>query len=264
MSRIKDTFENLKENNKTAFMPFVTAGYPDLETTKDIILAMEKAGASLIELGLPFSDSIADGPTIQVASDKSIAAGTTTKGILAMLKELRKVSQIPVLLMGSYNMAVVYGLEDFCRDAEAAGADGVILPDILPDDADELIECSKKHNLDTVFLIAPNSTDERIKLVAEKSSGFIYAVSLTGVTGERDKLPEELSDFLARAEKYVKLPICVGFGISTPEMAKSVAAIAEGVIVGSAIVKRITKALDEGKCPAEEVGAFVADIAAVL
>ncbi|MHC4870684.1 MAG: tryptophan synthase subunit alpha [Planctomycetota bacterium] len=264
MGRIENTFSKLKETNKTAFMPFITAGYPDLNTTKEIILAMEKGGADLIELGLPFSDSIADGPTIQKASDEAIAAGTTVSGIMQMIRDLRKESEIPILLMGSYNMAVVYGVENFCRDSSEAGADGFILPDVLPDDADELITHSRKYNLDTVFLIAPNSSDERIKLIAEKSSGFVYAVSLTGVTGEREELPAELAAFIKKAATLINLPICVGFGISTPAMAGMVSEYADGVIIGSAIVKRITSAISNKSNPASEVYDFISEISKSL
>lgn len=264
MSRIAAKFSELKENNRAAFMPFLTAGDPDIDTSRRLVLAMEAAGADLVEIGIPFSDPMADGPTIQQANQRALDRGVTVRDVLRLVSEIRKESEIPIMLMGSYNPVFVYGVEDFCRDAAAAGADGLILPELLPEMAEELLGPARDAGLDTVFLIAPTSTDERLKLVSEKSTGFVYAVSLTGVTGEREALPEELSGFLKRAKQFIDLPIAVGFGISTPEMAKGVASQAEGVIIGSAIVKRIAAACAEGADPCGPVGEFVRSISEVL
>ncbi|MBN1256664.1 MAG: tryptophan synthase subunit alpha [Planctomycetes bacterium] len=264
MSRIEKTFRNLKTEGRTAFMPFLTAGDPDLETTRKLILAMAESGADLIELGIPFSDPLADGPTIQLANERALAAGTTVTGVLEMLKQVRADSEIPILLMGSYNPIFVYGPEKFCRDAAAAGADGLIIPDLPPDTASELTHPAQACGLDPIFLIAPTSTEERLRLVAAESKGFVYAVSLTGVTGERQELPPELAVFIERARQAISLPIAVGFGISTPQMAREVGKYADGVIIGSAMVKRIAAAVAEGSDPCEAVAAFVREISFAL
>ncbi len=264
MSRITSTFTELKQQNRTAFMPYLVAGDPDMDTTRRLILAMERSGANLIELGIPFSDPMADGPTNQLAAERALKAGATLTNTLAMLKELRRESAIPVMLMGYYNPFFRYGLEKFCCDAAGAGADGLIIPDLQPDDADEIRPHANAVDLDTVFLVAPTSTPERLELVERESRGFVYAVSLTGVTGARDSLPPELAGFIAGARRIISLPICVGFGISTPEMAAEVAKIADGVIVGSAIVKRIAGAVDAGTDPVPAVAEFVASMTAGL
>jgi tryptophan synthase alpha chain len=264
MSRIAETFLQLKAQHRTAFMPYLMAGDPDLETTRRLILAMERAGANLIELGIPFSDPLADGPTNQLAAERARKSGTTLESIFNMLRELRRESEIPVLLMGYYNPFYHYGLERFCRDAADAGADGLIIPDLQPDDAEEIRPHADAAGLDTVFLIAPTSNQDRLARVAKESRGFVYAVSLTGVTGARDALPPELGSFLERARKTIDLPIAVGFGIGTPAMARDVGAIADGVIVGSAIVKRIAAAAEKGEDPAPPVADFVKSMAEAL
>ncbi|MFH0911290.1 MAG: tryptophan synthase subunit alpha [Planctomycetota bacterium] len=264
MSRIRETFARLQAAGRAAFMPYLTAGDPDLDTTRRLVLAMEAAGANLVEVGIPFSDSIADGPTIQLANERALARGANVRGVLEMVRALRRESEIPVLLMGSYNPVFIYGTAAFCRDAAAAGADGLIIPDLLPDEAEELSTPARTLGLDTVFLIAPTSTEERLRLVARESRGFVYAVSLTGVTGERKTLPPDLAEFLDRAKKVIALPIAVGFGIATPEMAREVARHAAGVIVGSAIVKRIRAACERGEDPCGPVAEFVRSMTGAL
>jgi tryptophan synthase alpha chain len=264
VSRIEPTFANVKLEGRAAFMPFLTAGDPDLATSRRILVAMAEAGADLIEVGVPFSDPLADGPTIQQAYERALATGTTLGGVLQMVKEARRQTEVPILLMGSYNPVFIYGVEQFCADAAEAGVDGLIIPDLLPELATELSAPAKRAGLDMVFLIAPTSTDARLRQVASASTGFVYAVSLTGVTGERQNVNAALGPFLERARAAIDLPIAVGFGIGTPQMAKGVAELADGVIIGSAIVKRIAAAVEAGEDPAEAAASFTAEVAEAL
>lgn len=262
MQPIVDAFQAAASDGRAAFMPYLMAGDPDLDTTARLIVAMDRAGADLVELGIPFSDPLADGPTNQLAAERALASGTNLTGVLQMVKEVRKSSQIPILLMGYFNPFLQYGLERLCTEAAEAGADGFIIPDLQPDDAAEIRTFAEARSLATVFLIAPTSTAERLQLVGRESRGFVYAVSLTGVTGTRTELPAALADFLTRARESIKLPLAVGFGISTPEMAKGVAEIADGVIVGSAVVNSIAQAVDAGTDPVAAVGSLVAEMRA--
>jgi tryptophan synthase alpha chain len=264
MSRIDETFARLREEGRAAFMPFVTAGDPDLGVTRRVLLAMARAGADLIEVGIPFSDSIADGPTIQQANLRALRAGTTLAGVLETVRSVRAETDVPLVLMGSYNPVFVHGVEAFCREAAAAGADGLIIPDLLVDDAEELVRPARAAGLDTIFLVAPTSTDARLRRVAAAASGFVYAVSLTGVTGERQELAADLNDFLDRVRAAVSLPVAVGFGISTPAMAAQAARHADGVIIGSAIVKRLAAAAAAGEDPAAAAAAFVGEVSGAL
>jgi len=264
VSRIQATFQRLKEPGRAAFMPYVVGGDPDLETSRRILLSLEAAGADLVEIGIPFSDPLADGPTNQLGAERALKAGATLSGILDLVRDVRRESSLPILLMGYCNPFFRYGLEAFCQDASAAGADGLIIPDLPPDNAVEIRSHADACGLDTVFLIAPTSTPARLELVAREASGFVYAVSLTGVTGALTELPPELAAFVARAREHIDLPICVGFGISTPAMARQVGSLADGVIVGSAIVRRIGEAAAAGRDSVPEVEALVAGMAAVL
>jgi len=264
MSRIEESFARLKAEGRAAFMPFLAAGDPDLSTTRRLVAAMAGAGADLVEIGIPFSDPIADGPTIQQANERALAAGTKVRDVLGMVADLRREIEIPMLLMGSYNPVYIYGVEDFCRAAAQAGADGLILPDLPPDEAEELTGPAEAAGLDTVFLVAPTSTDERLRLAGRASRGFVYVVSLTGVTGERDRVAADLAEFLVRARQHIRLPLAVGFGISTPQMAREVGRQAEGVIIGSAIVKRIAAACEAGRDPVPDVEAFVREVAGAI
>jgi tryptophan synthase alpha chain len=244
-SRIEKVFKKLKANNQKALIPFITAGDPDLDATKRLVIEMEKAGADIIELGVPFSDPIADGPAIQKASYRSLKAGTTLKKIIGVVKELRQTTEIPIVLMTYYNPVFKYGVSEFVRNANEAGVDGIIIPDLPPEEGEGIIEEGKRRGLDTIFLLAPTSTKERIKMVASVSTGFIYYVSLTGVTGARESLPETVEASVNKIRKATNKPIAVGFGISTAEQAKRIASFADGVIVGSAIVNVIEKNLDK-------------------
>jgi len=240
MSRIKNTFKRLKKKGETALISYIMAGDPDLATTKTLILEMEKAGCDIIELGAPFSDPLADGPTIQKAALRSLKHHTGIADVLGLVADVRKTSEIPLIVMTYYNLIFHYGEERFVNDAAAAGLDGLILPDLPPEEAGTLISVSKKAGLDAIFLVAPTSTDERIKLVSKVSQGFVYYVSLTGVTGAKLGAQNSVKDALIRIKAKTDKPVAVGFGISTPDQATQVALWdADGVIVGSALVKVI-------------------------
>ncbi|HEX9926280.1 MAG TPA: tryptophan synthase subunit alpha, partial [Anaerolineae bacterium] len=228
--------------------------YPTRQASLDIVQTLAAAGADLLELGIPFSDPLADGPTIQAATQKSLENGTTLKDCLAMTTELRRQGvDTPALFMGYINPLLAYGLEQFVTDAAAAGVDGLIVPDLPPEEAAELEVACAEHGLALVFLLAPTSTPERIKLVAEHSQGFIYLVSLTGVTGARIELPPDLAEFVARVRAQTDKPLAVGFGIGQGEQARAVGQLVDGVIVGSALVKRAAESLDSVKALAMEL-----------
>ncbi len=240
MSRLKNTFNRLRKKNETALIPYIMAGDPDLATTKTLILEMEKAGCDIIEIGAPFSDPLADGPTIQKAAIRSLRNRTSIADVLGLVSDVRKTSKIPLILMTYYNLIFKYGEERFVNDAAAAGLDGIILPDLPPEEAGGLIPPAKKAGLDMIFLLAPTSTDERIKLVCRLSQGFVYYVSLTGVTGARAGVQSSVRDSLRKIKQATDKPVAVGFGISTPDQAAQVSQWgADGVIVGSALVKVI-------------------------
>ena len=235
VNRIKDAFST----GRPAFMPYSVLGYPDRTQSLTVIKTLSEAGADLLELGLPFSDPLADGPTIQAATQKSLENGATVADCLAMVRELRADGvETPALLMGYINPMLAYGLRQFAADAAAAGVDGLIVPDLPPEEADELDAACIEHGLALVYLLAPTSTPERIKLVTQKARGFIYLVSLTGVTGARTDLPPNLTEFVQKVRRQTDMPLAVGFGIGSGTQARAVGQIADGVIVGSALVKR--------------------------
>lgn len=242
MSRIAATFDRLRGEHRQALVPFVVAGDPDLATTGQVVSALIRAGADMIELGVPFSDPVADGPINQRAYQRALGGGVTVPNVIEAVARARPT--VPVVLLSYYNPIMQYGVERFCADAGRAGVDGVVIPDLPADEADELVTAARQVGLDTIFLLAPTSTDARIRVVAGRSSGFIYGVSVTGVTGVRDRLPEEIRDLVARIKKVTRLPVCVGFGVSTPEQARRVAEIADGVIVGSALVSLLEQSGD--------------------
>jgi tryptophan synthase alpha chain len=236
MSHIESVFKN----GYKALIGYITAGYPDIKATPRIAEALAESGCDIIELGIPFSDPLADGATIQKASYEALQKGVTPEDCLDIARKLRKNISIPLAFMTYYNLLFNYGLEAFCRNCRDAGIDGLIIPDLTPDEGAELESISNKQNLDLIYFLAPTSTDNRIKEVTERAHGFIYLVSLTGVTGARKNLPPELESFVKKVrEKAAKTPLCVGFGISTPEQAKRVATVADGVIVGSRIIQLI-------------------------
>lgn len=236
MSRIAATFERLRGAGRRALIPFLVAGDPDVAVTVRAVEALVQVDADLIELGVPFSDPVADGPVNQRAYMRALAAGVSLHTVFDLVKTVRGRSELPVVLLSYYNPLLRYGLEDFCRDASGAGVDGLVVPDLPADEAADLIGPARANGVDTVFLLAPTSTDPRIKLTVGLSSGFIYCVSLTGVTGVREQLADGVAGLVGRIRPHTSLPICVGFGVSTPEQAQEAAAVADGVIVGSALV----------------------------
>jgi len=256
MSRITEKFEKLKAQGGKALIPYIMAGDPDLDTTGKLILEMEKSGADIIELGVPFSDPLADGPTIQRAAIRALKGKANLHHVFGLVKDTRKVSEIPIILMLYYNLVLKYGEERFVSDAVNAGVDGVIVPDLPPEEADGLTRAAIQHGFDVIFLLAPTSSPDRIKLVAGSSTGFIYYVSLTGVTGARSTLDKGIEASLKKIRRVTAKPVCVGFGISRPEQAREVAAWADGVIVGSAIVGKVEKGSNKAGI-VKEVGSFV-------
>jgi len=240
LSRITSVFARA---NHTALIPYITVGYPSVQTTLKVVPLLASSGCDIIELGIPFSDPLADGATIQRASYEALRQGIIPKVCFEVTQQLRQQVAIPLVFMTYYNPVLKFGLEQFCSKCAEAGVDGLIIPDLPPEEGQELEQSTGRHGLDLIYLLSPASTEERIKLVAGRSSGFIYLVSLTGVTGARDKLPEELEGFVARVREKTEKPLCVGFGVSTPEQARRIANVADGVIVGS----RIIQLLDEDK-----------------
>ncbi len=237
MSRIEEKFKHL--NGSKALVAFFTPGDPDMAASKEIFTVIEKSGADIIEIGVPFSDPLADGPVIQAASHRSLKNGTTLKKIIELVVNIRSQSQLPIVLMSSFNPVFVYGLEKFVADAVKAGVDGVILPDLPPEEAGEFLGHANAKGLDMIFLLAPTSTPERIELIDKVSKGFIYYISLTGTTGTKTELSKNLAEKVSAIKEKVTLPVLVGFGISGPEQAQEAAECSDGVIIGSAIVKLI-------------------------
>lgn len=233
MSKVSKVFQP----NRKALIAYITTGYPDLDTTLKVVPLLAETGCDLIELGIPFSDPLADGVTIQNASHRALQNGINVIKCLETAGKLAYIVKIPLVFMTYYNPVMHYGLERFCKDASEAGVGGLIVPDLPPEEGDELEQCTSKHDIDLVYLLAPNSTEERIRLVATRARGFIYLVSLTGVTGARNSLSEDLPLFIQRVRKYARQPLCVGFGISNPEQAAQVALHADGVIIGSKIIQ---------------------------
>lgn len=237
MSRIDSAF---KPGHK-ALIGYVTVGYPSIEATLKVVPLLAESGCDIVELGIPFSDPLADGITIQNASFRALQNGVTPEVCLETARKLRNEVDIPLLFMTYYNPVYSYGLDEFCKACGRVGIDGLIIPDLPPEEGGKLEQSTRHCNLDLVYLLSPTSTGERIRLVAERSRGFIYLVSVTGVTGARTRLPADLAAFVARVRKVAKQPLCVGFGISTPVQAKQVARIADGIIVGSRIIQLMEK-----------------------
>lgn len=238
-TRIGRVFDARKAQGRKSFIAYLTGGDPSPEATVELVLALERGGADVIELGVPFSDPIADGPVIQRASERALAAGTTLPRLLEAVRAIRRRSEVPLLLFSYLNPLLRYGFGRLARDASSAGVDGVLLTDLSVEEAAEPVGELRGHGLDTVFLAAPTSTGRRLQLVAGYSSGFIYLVSRTGVTGERQSLSEAAAPLIGRMRAHTDLPLALGFGIGTPEQVAEAAQLADGVVVGSAIVRAI-------------------------
>lgn len=239
MSRIDKAFADCAANNRAAFIPFIMGGDPSLDTCAKLLDALPAAGADIIELGIPFSDPMADGPVIQAAGLRALNAGTTLKALLAMVTEFRKKHSTPIVLMGYVNPIYIYGYEKFAKDAAAAGVDGIIIVDVPPEEAAEIEPLLSKNNISFVRLIAPTSIETRLPLLSQGASGYLYYISITGITGAGSAVASDVEKNLAAIRKATNLPVCVGFGIKTPADVKGFAKMADGVVVGSAIVKQI-------------------------
>jgi tryptophan synthase alpha chain len=241
-TRISKRFAELREFGELGLIAYITAGDPSLDATHKFVLALAEAGADVIELGVPFSDPLADGPTIQRASERALKSGTSLAGVIDLVARIRKSSQIPLVLFSYYNPILQMGLETFARAASGAGADGVLATDLTPEESVDYRRILAAQHLDTIFLGAPTSTDERLVKIADVSSGFLYLISRTGVTGAKDALPDDLPALIRRARAVTQLPIAVGFGISLPGHVSVLGGLADAAVVGSALVSEIENA----------------------
>jgi tryptophan synthase alpha chain len=237
MTRIAERFARRKAEGRSAFVAFLTAGDPSIERTVDCALALDAAGADVLELGVPFSDPLADGPVIQRASERALGRGVTLSHVLEAVREIRRTSELPLLLFSYFNPLLQHGLERLAGEAKESGMDGVLVTDLPPEEAGEWVALARKAELDTVFLASPTSSEERLSKVAEASRGFVYAVSRTGVTGERQSLSADARPLVERLHARTGVPVALGFGLSTPEQVREAAAVADGVVVGSALVR---------------------------
>ena len=259
MSRIARAFAGLRRRGERALIPYFTAGDPSLEVTRALLLEAARQGADLIELGIPFSDPLADGPVIQRASQRALAAGVTLPRVLELVREVRGELDLPLVFLTYYNPVLAFGLKAFARTAVEVGVDGVSVADLPPEEAEPLATEARASGLDLIHLVAPTSPPERMRLIARRSRGFIYAVSLTGVTGARAELSPDLAQYLRDLRAVTRKPICVGFGISSPEQVAALAEYADGIIVGSAIVRLIEEHRGSERL-VDEVGRFIASL----
>ena len=244
MRRLHRAFASLKrgsDERREGFIPFIIAGDPKIEATEDLIHELSQAGATAIEIGVPFSDAVADGPVIQRAAERALQSGTSVSDVLAMIARVRKTCETPLVVFSYFNPLLQFGLARFAREAAHAGADAVLMTDLVPEEAENFAGALHEQNLDIIFLVAPTTTDARLKMIAERASGFIYAVSRTGVTGECDALGGEAERLVERVRAVSDLPVAVGFGISTREQVRDVCLYADAAVVGSAIVAEISR-----------------------
>jgi tryptophan synthase alpha chain len=255
VGRIAEAFNGLAQEGTKGFIPFITAGDPDLNTTLDLILELDNAGATVIELGIPFSDPMADGPVIQRASERALKHNFGVKEVLELVRKARLTTSVPIILFTYFNPLLQFGLERLPSMAKEAGVDGVLVTDLTPEEGETFADDLRAHDLDMILLVAPTSTDERLRLVSQRASGFIYAISRAGVTGTRSSVSEEAEKLVRRVHCFSRLPVAVGFGISTPQQVTDVLRYADAVVVGSAIVAEIERVSGEGNV-AKQVGAF--------
>jgi tryptophan synthase alpha chain len=241
-TRISRRFAELASAGDLGLIAYITAGDPSLDTTRQIVLAAAEAGADIIELGVPFSDPLADGPTIQRASERSLRAGTTLAGVIDLVASIRRECQVPLVLFSYYNPVLQMGLEQFATRASAAGADGALITDLTPEEAGTYRTALHAHGMDTIFLAAPTTTDERFTRIAKATTGFLYLISRTGVTGARESMPEDLPALIRRARYATQLPLAIGFGISLPGHVSILGGLADAAVVGSALVEEIERA----------------------
>jgi tryptophan synthase alpha chain len=263
MGRIEQRFAALRERGETALIPFLTAGDPDLGVTEDLVRAMAEAGADAVEIGVPFSDPTAEGPTIQRSSERALRAGVSLRNVLQLVKSLRADLEIPLILMGYANNFLSMGDAPFVEAAAAVGVDGTIIVDLPPEEGESFFAAQEAAGIDPILLAAPTTTPERLGMLAERTRGFLYYVSLTGVTGARDQVAGDVEEGVKRAQAAGPRPVCVGFGVSTPEHAAQIGSYADGVVVGSAIVDRIESAAGPDEA-VEAVARFVGELKAAL
>ena len=256
MGRITDAFTQLKQEGKQGFIPFITAGDPDLDTTAELLVELANSGATVIELGVPFSDPMADGPVIQRASERALKHGFGLKEIFEMVAKVRAKIETPLVLFSYFNPLLQYGIDKLARDARNAGIDGILVTDLTPEESRDFAAWLRLNDLDMIFLVAPTSTDERLRLISAHASGFVYAVSRAGVTGTRKNLSSEAELLVARVRKFSSLPVAVGFGISSAAQVAQTCAYADAAVVGSAIVGQIEK-LTGSTDLVKEVGQYV-------
>jgi tryptophan synthase alpha chain len=263
LGRIEEAFSNLERRQAKGFIPFITAGDPDLKSTGEMLIELAQAGATVIELGVPFSDPMADGPVIQRASERALKNNVSVQQVLDLVREIRKNIQTPIILFTYFNPLLQFGLTRIAEEARAAGIDGVLVTDLSPEEAHEFESELRAQDLDMIFLIAPTSTDARLQLVAQHARGFIYAVSRAGVTGMRTNVSVEAEKLVNRMRKFSSLPIAVGFGISTVEQVKDVQRYADAVVIGSAIVAEIERL--QGATPdlAQQIGNFAKSLVSI-
>ena len=260
MSKIEKTFKELISKNEKALVMYLTAGDPDLATTKKLLIAIEKAGADIIEVGVPFSDPMADGPTIQRASGRALEVGTTLELIFDMLDDVRPKLSVPIILFGYYNPVLSFGLKKFAKRAAGVGVDGLILVDLPHEESREIRRFTDDIGIDFINLISPVTNDGRLKKIVADATGFLYYVSVTGVTGARSELPPEVEDQIINVKGKTELPVVVGFGVSNPETAAKLGKVSDGVVVGSALVDIIEKYGDKGDILIEKVKGFVSSL----
>ncbi|MEJ7618564.1 MAG: tryptophan synthase subunit alpha [Pyrinomonadaceae bacterium] len=259
MNRIESAFARLKAENRKGFIPFVTAGDPSLDVTREIVLELANAGATVIELGIPFSDPMADGPVIQRASERALRLDFGIHEVLQLVADVRRATEVPIVLFSYYNPILQFGLEKLCAEGSRAGVDGVLITDLSPEESGEFAAHLSAHDLSLIFLVAPTTTDLRLELVARRASGFIYAVSRAGVTGQQQEVSRAAEKLVARMRQFTKLPIAVGFGISSAAQVAEVWRFADAAVVGSAIVSEIEHRAKDAQL-AGHVGAFAASL----
>lgn len=261
MNRIETKFNELKERNEKALICFLTAGDPNVDTTEKLVLELESAGVDIVEIGIPFSDPLADGPSIQASSQRALDGGISPKSAIELIQRVRNKSSLPIVIMTYYNLVQKYGAERFANDAATAGADGVILTDLPPEESMDWKKAAADAGLATIYLLAPTSTEARIESVAKLSTGFIYCVSRTGVTGARKELSVDVAGLVGRIRMHTDKPIAVGFGVSAPEQVAQISSYADGAVVGSALVDFIASKSDDENLLAE-VSAFASNLKA--
>jgi tryptophan synthase alpha chain len=261
VNRIDAKFKELKDRNEPAFIPFITAGDPSLEATRELIVEFDKRGSDMIELGVPFSDPIADGPVIQSSYYRALSGGVKLSDILELVKDVRKKSEIPIVSMISQSILFKSGCDNFVRSAVKAGFDGATIPDLPVEEAEEIMETGRKEGFKIICFIAPTTTSDRMELIVKKSQGFLYYISVVGITGVRSELPADITENIQNIKRLTSLPVAMGFGISTPEQARAAGKIADGVIVGSAIMREIEKyGNQDDKILINNVGKFVCEL----